>query len=940
MPELDPVRQEIIVDAAEALAAFDALIEKAQQFADAIAAMDRRLFAVAEAATLAGEGMQGAADQAARLTGSLAGVGAAASAASSGLGDVRTNAAEAAVATTALAASTAAAATGAAATAATGGLIAAWWGQWGNVVHWVVMGTLEIAATALPALVAFGAALGAMYPTIDGLKDHFTNLVTATGGIGNALRAIPGPLGSVSSGFGKLTEAVAPDVFIMLGSAIDIATMHTGLFANMAQQASNVLAQFTTRIVADLNGPAGAALAGFFQNAVKYMIQWGQFLGNLGHTFINVASAMFGVGQILLDVLVQISRVLLDISGNPVAAVFIGLAAAMSAAYRYAILLRNIFTFLGGTALVQNIIALAQTFGILRDEIGTADAAMAVFEGTLSLIAGPIGVIGALAGSAFMIWYLEARNVTDATRNLIQQVQSAPNDVQHLSSGIITLSTAMQAASARTQQFSKDIINGTKMSAGAAAATRELNNDTMALSTATAQQVLKLQALITGLQGASTTAGQTAANMTALSFATSMQDSHVQALNQAWDQYMQILTGGESSLANFSTTLANMTTVTATTGLSNLARATQTLTLNAAQFSAALASGPMTSKGAAAWQNFSQMMSSTLPQLADWAQTAKTAGAITQSQFGQAIVDSAAQLIPFVSGSREATNELLAFADRSGMTFTSLGQLAGQYAKTGGSASQLTGIINKGTDALSNMSSIAKNMSATLNTQVTQAIAAASLKASGFDTAMANMITAQKNNTTVGGKTWQQWLSIAQGDLQQAQKSAATAAAGINGELAKIPDVTNKYVNIIVSQLGSYSTPAGLGAGKLAALSGPGGASGGMVHGPGTSTSDSVHAMLSRGEYVMRAAAVQHYGVAAMDALNARRMAGGGQIGPGIMPAILHASMSGGTGPVNFTHTSVNQVRLNGRLLQAQQRTEVLKYARRNPGSNWNLRIR
>jgi hypothetical protein len=49
-------------------------------------------------------------------------------------------------------------------------------------------------------------------------------------------------------------------------------------------------------------------------------------------------------------------------------------------------------------------------------------------------------------------------------------------------------------------------------------------------------------------------------------------------------------------------------------------------------------------------------------------------------------------------------------------------------------------------------------------------------------------------------------------------------------------------------------------------------ASGGMVRGPGTSTSDSILARLSRGEFVVRAAAVKHYGTNLLSALNGLRI--------------------------------------------------------------------
>ncbi|MEV3988256.1 phage tail tape measure protein [Streptomyces sp. NPDC049837] len=56
-------------------------------------------------------------------------------------------------------------------------------------------------------------------------------------------------------------------------------------------------------------------------------------------------------------------------------------------------------------------------------------------------------------------------------------------------------------------------------------------------------------------------------------------------------------------------------------------------------------------------------------------------------------------------------------------------------------------------------------------------------------------------------------------------------------------------------------------------------ASGGPVDGPGSSTSDSIPAMLSNGEYVIRAAAVSKYGSHLFDSLNAMRLASGGPVG-------------------------------------------------------------
>ncbi|MBO9523914.1 MAG: phage tail tape measure protein [Nocardioidaceae bacterium] len=55
-------------------------------------------------------------------------------------------------------------------------------------------------------------------------------------------------------------------------------------------------------------------------------------------------------------------------------------------------------------------------------------------------------------------------------------------------------------------------------------------------------------------------------------------------------------------------------------------------------------------------------------------------------------------------------------------------------------------------------------------------------------------------------------------------------------------------------------------------------AHGGYIVGPGTATSDSIPARLSNGEYVVRAAAVDKYGVAMFDSINSMRFADGGLV--------------------------------------------------------------
>ena len=90
-------------------------------------------------------------------------------------------------------------------------------------------------------------------------------------------------------------------------------------------------------------------------------------------------------------------------------------------------------------------------------------------------------------------------------------------------------------------------------------------------------------------------------------------------------------------------------------------------------------------------------------------------------------------------------------------------------------------------------------------------------------------------------------------------------------------------------------------------------ATGGTVWGPGTSTSDSIPAMLSRGEYVMNAAAVRRLGVPYLDMLNTGQMAGFASGGPVMADTAIPAMGKSG---VNIRIQLKNE---SGQQLQAEQ---------------------
>lgn len=99
----------------------------------------------------------------------------------------------------------------------------------------------------------------------------------------------------------------------------------------------------------------------------------------------------------------------------------------------------------------------------------------------------------------------------------------------------------------------------------------------------------------------------------------------------------------------------------------------------------------------------------------------------------------------------------------------------------------------------------------------------------------------------------------------------AAAKARVAELRAQLDGVQSKTITITTNQVNVANGTPGRGAGVMKAT-------GGYISGPGTGTSDDIPAMLSNGEYVIRAAAVQKYGVHTFDRINAAQYATGGYV--------------------------------------------------------------
>lgn len=128
-------------------------------------------------------------------------------------------------------------------------------------------------------------------------------------------------------------------------------------------------------------------------------------------------------------------------------------------------------------------------------------------------------------------------------------------------------------------------------------------------------------------------------------------------------------------------------------------------------------------------------------------------------------------------------------------------------------------------------------------------------------------------------------------------EQALSAFAKIKAEAASIPRTLR--TDYIVTQTNRVNKPSVNMPGEHA--------DGGLITGPGGPRDDVIPALLSNREYVMPAATVEHYGVAFMDTLRARRFAGGGLVGPDFNYNISSTSTASSSSPSSATSKTTKE---------------------------------
>jgi hypothetical protein len=214
----------------------------------------------------------------------------------------------------------------------------------------------------------------------------------------------------------------------------------------------------------------------------------------------------------------------------------------------------------------------------------------------------------------------------------------------------------------------------------------------------------QIRNLITGLGAMGAPAGMVGQDMTAMGIQAQLAGTKVQQLNQAQDAWTASITGGMAIYGQFQTTLL---------GISHAAAAMHQTGTTAAN----------------TWIQLAQVFQQGNGVL-DTLRTGMAEGVVSAGQFRTAVQGMVGEMIPFVAGNKVAVAWLQNIAHEAGGPASgSLKDLANWAGVSGDAArNQLAKGLENAAVAMSDMSKVASNLSAVINSQLDAAMASAIAK--------------------------------------------------------------------------------------------------------------------------------------------------------------------------------------------------------------------
>jgi hypothetical protein len=186
-------------------------------------------------------------------------------------------------------------------------------------IHGLISGFIEWLAVAIPGTVALGAASFVWLQGAANMGDHLMSMYTTTEATANIFGKTTPQILGMGHAMQTAQNEANPDVYQVLGAAINIVRENTGDLAQVGLSVGQVFDTFAAKLVYDFSaaGGAGKTMTGLLSNMEPDLVEFGQILGNMGHGLADFAADMPGAANMLLAFLDGVSKVVSMVGDIP-----------------------------------------------------------------------------------------------------------------------------------------------------------------------------------------------------------------------------------------------------------------------------------------------------------------------------------------------------------------------------------------------------------------------------------------------------------------------------------------------------------------------------------------------------------------------------------------------------------------------------------------------
>src|SRR6516225_2942413 len=562
------------------------------------------------------------------------------------------------------------------------GTLTVFGGFMGTVAVWHVVldALIEAVAILIPAIVTLIAGLAAFgLAGLDAGKAVYNRLVD----VYNVSDAWGASLPPLTGKLEKLHEQVRPMVWQLYGDAIDIVTSKNGIFNRLAVETGREVDRLAGKLTVFVD-QASKGLDKFFAVGGQNLAQLGRILASLGNAFMNLirVTQQTHIDQIFLQILVAASKLLdmLTRLPTPILALIVGihglwLWGGLLATILLSLLnpIKSVALALGGLAATQvaknasswtrlttvlgDIVAVVAAIGFFIYKVATAKDTTQHWIDSLNAGLGKSGLGNVIANTI--------QNLAAVTQQLAAVQHGATGNASELSAAQADLSGKLQTELGHVGQVSKaygtDLAGALALLNTAGVKTSDLFTNQANVWAADLQQV---KGLVDGYRNMGQGLTQLQGDVSVQIILQSDALTAMNKLNQAWDQWFTIVTGGQTDLVKFLQTYQSLTQQQQVAGASTSGLNSQSLALRS---------------------TYNQL----LPQAESYVDWVRTQAAVTQSgesgqkQLTRAVRDYADILGPAAGGNKALQDSVIALINEVDPSITTWQQATKWMGKQG-----------------------------------------------------------------------------------------------------------------------------------------------------------------------------------------------------------------------------------------------------------------